>query len=176
MHGGLSLIHASSGRTAEATEALQRLAQDKLGGIPRDFLWKPTMTAMAEACVDIEERSVGQRVYDALLPYDLTNASLGNILTFGSVACVLGRLAAILERWDEAEQHFETALEENDRMGFHAWTAWTRLNYGDMLLRRGRPEDRHRAVALLEEALSFASEAGMGKVQADAERLLGTQA
>ena len=37
--------------------------------------------------------------------------------------------------------------------------------------RDGR-EDRDRAVALLREALSFASEAGMGKVQRDAERLL----
>ena len=115
-------------------------------------------------------------MYDALLPYDLTNASLSSIQTYGSVARALGRLAAILERWDEAEQHFETALAENDRTGFHACTAWTRLNYGDMLLRRGRPEDRDRAVALLQEALSFAREAGMGKVQRDAERLLGSQA
>ena len=93
------------------------------------------------------------------------------------VAARVGRLAALLERLDQAEQHFERALTANDRMGFHAWTAWTRLNYGDMLLRRAssnaaHPNDRERAVALLNEALSFAREAGMGKVERDAERLL----
>ena len=58
------------------------------------------------------------------------------------MARVVGRLATLLERYDEAEQHFETALASNEQHGFHAWTAWTRLNYGDMLLRRNRPGDR----------------------------------
>jgi tetratricopeptide (TPR) repeat protein len=95
-----------------------------------------------------------------------------NVIAYGSIARVVGRLATLLERYDEAEQHFETALASNERQGFHAWTAWTRLNYGDMLLRRSRHGDRDRAVALLQQALAFAKESGMGKVERDSERLL----
>ena len=36
-------------------------------------------------------------------------ALISSIVTQGSVARVLGRLAALLERWDEAEGHFEMA-------------------------------------------------------------------
>ena len=100
-----------------------------------------------------------------------TNATLAYIVAWGSMARVVGRLATVLERYDEAEQHFEEALASNERQGFHAWTAWTRLNYGEMLLRRNRPGDRERAIALLQQALDFAKESGMGKVA----RLLASQ-
>ena len=46
----------------------------------------------------------------------------------------------------------------------------------DLLLRRNRPEDRDRAAALLRSAHDFAKESGMGKVERDSERLLGTLA
>jgi tetratricopeptide (TPR) repeat protein len=88
------------------------------------------------------------------------------------MARVVGRLATLLERYDEAEQHFEQALVANDKMGFQAWTAMTRLNYGDMLLRRNRSGDRDRAVALLQQAHDFAKQSGMGKVERDSEALL----
>jgi hypothetical protein len=43
-----------------------------------------------------------------------------------------------------------------------------------MLLRRNRPGDRERAVALLQQAHDFAKESGMGKVERDSEQLLGS--
>jgi hypothetical protein len=43
-----------------------------------------------------------------------------------------------------------------------------------MLLRRDRPGDRERAVALLRQAHGFAKQSGMGKVERDSEQLLAS--
>jgi hypothetical protein len=99
---------------------------------------------------------------------------IAQVITCGSVACVVGRLATILERYDEAEQQFQAALASNERQGFHTWVAWTRLNYAEMLVRRNRPGDRDRALTLLRQAYDFAKESGMGKIERDSERLLAT--
>jgi tetratricopeptide (TPR) repeat protein len=135
-----------------------------------------TINLLADACVDVEHRSAAQALYEELGSTASGNAGFLQIVALGSMARVAGRLASLLERYDEAEQHFEHALRENDRMGFHAWTAWTRLDYGDMLIRRDRAGDRERAVVLLQQAHDFAKESGMGKVERDSERLLASLA
>jgi len=169
-----AVLHAHAGESAEACSQIDLIIAGNVANIPRDFIWKATLYMLADACAEARHDPAGQALYDALLAYAQANAAVNYALALGSVARVVGRLAALLGRWDEAEQHFEMALTANERMGFHAWTAWTRLNYGDMLLRRNRNGDRDRAVALLTEALDFAKESGMGKVERDSERLLIT--
>ena len=167
----LSWTLACMGNADEAGTGLAQLAQGDLAGIPRDNLWRPTLNTMADACAEIGDRALALPLYDAVSPYASRVAALAPVLPLGSMGRVAGRLATILERWDEAEQHFEMALEHNARMGFSAWVAWTRLNYGEMLLRRNGPGDRARGAALLRQALDFATESGMGKVERDSERL-----
>ena len=169
-----ALIYALNDETVDAETIVDNLTADNLSSIPRDFLWKPTMWMLGEACADVQRRDSAVVLYDALIPFATANAAIIHTVPLGSMARVVARLATVLERYDEAEQHFEEALAANDRMGFHAWTAWTRLNYGEMLLRRDRPGDRDRAVALLTEALAFAKESGMQKVQRDTEQLLAS--
>lgn len=178
---GLPLVSASlawtlacTGNAAEASSELARLARADLAGIPRDNIWRPTLNTMADACGEIEDRAMAPLLYGAIAPYAGRVAALAPLLPLGSMARVCGRLAMLLERWDEAEQHFEQALEHNARMGFSAWEAWTKLNYADMLLRRRAGGDVDRATALLREALAFATASGMGKVRDDSERLLST--
>ena len=173
MHAGLALVLASGGKEAEAATELDELTGDNLENIPRDFVWKPTLYLAADACAEMEYQPPATVLYDALLSYASTHSAITNIVAQGSVARVLGRLAALLERWNGSERHFETALAENKRVGFHAWTTWTRLNYGDMLLRRDGSGDREKARALLEQALEEARAMGMAKVVEDCERLLG---
>ena len=165
---------ACAGKAEETARELARLAQGDLTEIPRDALWKATLSLMADACAEIEDRATAPLLYDALLPYTHTNTAVAAILPYGSMARVVGRLATLLGRWDEAQGHFETALDANARMGFTAWIAWTQLNYGDMLLRRDRSGDVEPAHELLTSGLAFAREAGMRKVWADTERLLGS--
>jgi len=164
---GLALVHASSGRGGESASELDALARNELNSIPRDLLWTATLVVMSDACAEAEYRAPAQSLYDALLPCASGNAAITGIVALGSVTRVLGRLATLLERWDEAEQHYRAAIEANARMGFGAWVAWTRLHYGDMLLRRGAPGDRERALEPLQQALDASQEMGMAKVVND---------
>src|SRR5215510_4263913 len=70
-------------------------------------------------------------------------------------------LAATMERWQDAAQHFEDALAMNARMGARPWLAHTQYQYAVMLLARHQPGDRDKAMALLQEALTTARALGM---------------
>jgi hypothetical protein len=91
----------------------------------------------------------------------------------------LGQLATVMQRWVDAEGHFEAALELNEKIGHRPALAFTHLNYGDMLLRRASTgsagaDDRERGRGLIEQALQAANEMGMAKVIADCEQLLAS--
>ena len=60
--------------------------------------------------------------------------------------------------WDEAEQHYRTALAMNERSGFRPWLAHTQADYARMLLARG---DSKRAEELSELAVANYRELGM---------------
>ena len=73
----------------------------------------------------------------------------------------LGLLATTLERWDDAERHFEDALEMNTRMGAGRWLAWTQLPVRRHAAARDGPGDREKALSLLSQALDIAQRLGM---------------
>jgi tetratricopeptide (TPR) repeat protein len=64
--------------------------------------------------------------------------------------------AMALSRLDDAERHFEQALETNTRIRSPRWIARTQHHYARMLLLRDRPGDRDRALELLAQALATA--------------------
>ena len=80
---------------------------------------------------------------------------------YGAASRYLGMLAATMERWEDAVQHFEDALVMNARMGARPWLAHTQHQYAVMLLARHQPGDRDKAMSLLQEALTTARELGM---------------
>jgi DNA-binding NarL/FixJ family response regulator len=88
------------------------------------------------------------------------------VVCYGAASRYLGMLAATMERWEEAAQHFEDALAMNTRMGARPWLAHTQHEYITMLLARNRPGDREEATALLNVALTTAQELGMRALEA----------
>jgi hypothetical protein len=77
----------------------------------------------------------------------------------------LGALAAVLSRWEEAEQHFHEALAMNLRMGARPWVAYTQCDYAGMLLTRNHAGDHDKALSLLDTALATAQELGMARLE-----------
>jgi class 3 adenylate cyclase len=167
----LCLALARAGRAADAAAEIERVVAG-ISSIPRDFLWKPVCALLSDASADIGHRGAAATLYDVLRPYARDGVAVVQSYAMGSVAYYLGRLATVLERWSEAEEHFEAALLDNGRMDFTTWLAATQLSYGQMLLRRSKPGDAQRARALLTEAVATASECGMLRVQTEGERLL----
>jgi tetratricopeptide (TPR) repeat protein len=171
----LALMCIESGRPRDGVQLFEPLAVHASTSILMDFLWMVTVVCLVEVCTALNDSARASDLYALLLPHAEQNAGVAFVLSVGSASRSLGLLATVLERWDDAERHFEDAIEMNERMGFRPWTAMTRLNYATMLLRRNGPGDGERARTLLSESLAAADEIGMAKVAADCRELLATR-
>ena len=130
------------------------------------------MALLADACAELGDAPRARRLYDLLLPYEKRHAVAGfGVVHLGSIARGLGLLATQLGRYDEAEGHFETALEAETRCGARPWLVEARIGYARMLHERGDVDDRARARALARDARESAVEMGMSALSRVAEDL-----
>jgi class 3 adenylate cyclase/tetratricopeptide (TPR) repeat protein len=128
--------------------------------------------AAPDAIALIGDRVAAERFYRRLLPWADRALTMGLYTNVGSASRQLGLLAATIDRHEDAERHFDSALAMNARMGARPWVARTQLDYARMLVKRDAAGDRERTRELLDAALATAREIGMAKVAADCEALL----
>jgi DNA-binding CsgD family transcriptional regulator len=76
----------------------------------------------------------------------------GVVVLFGSLHWPLGRLAALLGRFDEALEHYATAVTINTRIGARPFVALARLDWADALRGRAAPGDIAAALVLAGQA------------------------
>jgi tetratricopeptide (TPR) repeat protein len=74
---------------------------------------------------------------------------------------IAGMIAALLERWDDAEEHFRTALRQVDELPNRLDAPRVHYWYARMLLDRGAPDDLPKARELLVKALEGYRRIGM---------------
>jgi predicted ATPase/class 3 adenylate cyclase/DNA-binding CsgD family transcriptional regulator len=164
---GLALLYSELGRRREAQAEFEHLARHDFADLPRDSLWMACMTYLTDVCAFLGDTARAATLYQLLLPYAGRTVVIGNATAcYGAVSRYLGLLAATMERWEEAAQHFEDALAMNTRMGARPWLAHTQHEYAKMLLARNQPGDREEAMALFNEALVTARELGMRALEA----------
>jgi DNA-binding CsgD family transcriptional regulator/tetratricopeptide (TPR) repeat protein len=167
---------ALMGRLDEARLALRQLAAAGFKDVGPSIAWLPGVALVTEGIAIVGDRDAAQQVYEAALPFARLNVSAGASGLYGSVSRYLGMLAAVLERWDEAEAFFEQAIEFEQRMGARPFVARSRIAYAEMLARRGRDADQHHARQLLGSALSVCRELGMKPWEARASKLIAAVA
>jgi DNA-binding SARP family transcriptional activator len=160
----LARLYADLAREADARRALDDLAADDFATLPRTNEWLFSLGFLADVAEYLGDAARARTLYDLLSPHAARNASTSDYISTGSVARPLGILASILARWQNAERHFEDALEMNERMGARPWAARTQHDYARMLLRRDEPGDRERAATLLSSCLETFRELGMDLV------------
>jgi tetratricopeptide (TPR) repeat protein len=136
-----------------------------------DAEWLFTISMLAGPCAVLDDRDAAQRVYSMLLPYERLYAQAPVESVFGAVARSLGVLATTMGRDDDAERHFEVAIETEQRMRARPWLAHAQHELAAMLLARGAAGDSERALALLEDALATYRELGMDAWAARVEAL-----
>jgi tetratricopeptide (TPR) repeat protein len=169
----LAWIYSQLGNTSAARAEFERLAEGGFACLTRDYTWLIATSLLADVCSFLKDRTQAAVLYQQLLPFATRNIVMGYaIVSAGSVARSLGRLAATLGRWSEAEQHFENALEMNERIGARPWLAWTQHDYGRVLMERSRRGDTRRAAQLLEKALTSARALGMTALEETALALI----
>jgi hypothetical protein len=137
---------------------IERHARSDFAELPRNVLWVLHLCALAEACALVRNERRATRLYELLSPYEERNAVSLSTMPFGPVALRLAMLAALLGRWQEAERHFEVAMERCGRLGARAITARVLYERSRMLLARGAGEDPATAVELLAQAQAICRE------------------
>ena len=128
----------------------------------RDANWLIGMVLLSQVAVRLKDRPLAAKLYEHILPYAERNVVIGNGWACeGSSSRFLGDLAALLGHFDDAERHFEVALQMNSAIGARPLTAETQVDYAEMLVERSGAGDRDRAAELVDEALETAQEIGM---------------
>jgi class 3 adenylate cyclase len=159
---GLAYIYSELGREAEARAEFEIMAADDFAALPYDANWPVGAALLAQVCAFLGDVQRAALLYERILPHAARWINVGAATaTNGCFSHYLGRLATTMARWDEAERHYQYALESNARGGGRPWVAWTQYEYADMLLRREGSGDREKAMTLLTQALDTAQGLGM---------------
>src|SRR5262249_1385092 len=99
----LALLHAPTGREAEARAALVRLAAPDFPALPRDTGFVGALASLAQVVVALGDTIRGGILYDLLLPYAERAVVIGfGIGCYGAAARYLALLGVTLERLDDA--------------------------------------------------------------------------
>jgi eukaryotic-like serine/threonine-protein kinase len=170
----LCVCYLETGREVEARAEFDHLAVNDFRDIRRDVNWFASLASLSEVCSRLGDPH-SSVLYTLLLPYASRNASNGPQLYHGPVSHYLALLATAMGRFDDAEEHFEAALQRHLRMATRPWMSRTQCEYAGMLLTSNRPGDLPRALLLLQSAVKTASAFGMKRVAERAD-LLRTQA
>jgi tetratricopeptide (TPR) repeat protein len=144
-----ALVAAELTDQPAARSEVERHARRGFADLPRDGLWILHLCALAEACIVIGDHPRAAQLYQLLSPYADRNAISVSTVPFGPVALRLGMVAAMLGRWEEAERHFQLAMERCDRLGARAVTARVLYEQAKMRVARGGDAGLASAVELL---------------------------
>jgi len=165
-----ALLLTECGRREDAQREVDRLMHEGLAGLEGTEGWRPSLAMLAESCAALGATRHAPVLLEALQPVAYHGLVVGDgVLFVGPAARVMGRLGALLGRFDEAEEHFARALTLCDSLDARAFAARTRLDHARALLRRGGAEDCLRADALLRAAETEASALDMTRLLAEAE-------
>ena len=158
-----TLLHLQTrlGQVGASKHTFEELAADDFAFLPFDQEWLYGISLLSETCAFLDHSASAAVLYRLLRPYGHLNCIDLPEAMRGSASRYLGILAATLERWPEAAQHFENALGMNQKMGAKPWLAATQNDYALMLLTRNMTGDRKRADELSARATATYSDLGL---------------
>ena len=158
----LAMQHALAGRHEDARKALAALGPTGFGAVVKDMNFFAGASEFTVAVGALGDAAAARQAYEALRPYAGRMFLIARAAVFwGPADSFLGRLAATAGLFDEAEEHFEAALEECERVGARVMASRTRWWYASMLHARDEPGDAERATELAATAEREAEELGL---------------
>ena len=148
--GRRAVMSGMFGDASAAVPMLRRwVAAGGLNSLPKDSEWLSTAAYTAESALRAEDTASADHVYGALAPYENLFVVDGIAARFmGSVAHYLGRLATLLQRYEEAERHLRTAIAAHDATGAVLWGARSRNELERARSGAGREPDGEAAPSL----------------------------
>jgi class 3 adenylate cyclase/DNA-binding CsgD family transcriptional regulator len=164
---GLAAVYADLGMVDEARSVFATLVPDRFAAVSRDSVWPASLTFLAETCLALRDTEQAVVLYNELTNFGGFNLMAGMTICFGPADRLLGGLAALLGRPEEAEEHFRVALDLAERSRSPLWTAEVQSDWADVLGAR-EPE---RARQLRDQALMAADRYGITRLRDRAIRL-----
>jgi tetratricopeptide (TPR) repeat protein len=157
----LAQIRLGLGDTEGARLLFEEFAAHGFDELPDNISLSAYLAILAELCVEFGDRERAATLYELLSPYSELNVVLGQLAFLGPASRYLGILATMLGRFEEAERHLLSALRLSSRTAARPWIAYTRYDYGQMLLARDEAGDRELALSVATTALDTAQALGM---------------
>jgi tetratricopeptide (TPR) repeat protein len=155
LRSGAALAHAEAGDLEVARARFEALATDNFAVLTFGGGRPLMLRELAELCAHLDDKSHAASLHEFLTPYD------GQLLVpyngsscEGAAARALGQLETVLGRFDDAEHHFDAALQLEEAFGGRALVPRTRYWYARMLQQRGHTDDLEHANQLLETVLA----------------------
>jgi DNA-binding SARP family transcriptional activator/tetratricopeptide (TPR) repeat protein len=169
----LAAVHIEVGRHMDARRSFEALATHGFTDLASKQEWFFGAGLLAEVCAALGDRRRAAILYDLLLPYADCNQLNYAEICCGSTFRYLGLLATTMSRWQDAERHFQAAIEMDRRTGGRPWLAHSQADYARMLTARGEPGDGEKARDLIASARATYGQLGMHTRTARASALGG---
>jgi hypothetical protein len=167
----LAALLAEVGDVEEARRELRALVDAGLAGILRGGLGVGGLTYAADACALVEDAALAAPIYAQLLAFEGQNTVIGTaVACYGAADRMLGALATVMQRWDDADRHLDNALALNRRLG-PTWVAHTLYERARLACRRLPREDSEVAREHTSAALDAARSIGLRGLVERIERL-----
>jgi hypothetical protein len=157
-----ALFALRAGRPQQAQVLLDSLRRDGLCAIIPSGAWLVTMLVVVELAAALQDRSIAQAAYDALVPYaELPIMASLAVVCFGSVHRPLGVAALTSGKLDVAIEHLQAAVAASQRIGHQPAVIQARAELALAYLQRPSAGDRHWGHGLLQQAVAEANALGM---------------
>jgi tetratricopeptide (TPR) repeat protein len=153
---GTALCAALAGDHDRAKEALNRFAGSGFESLPRGADWLAPTAFLAQVCSIVGAREHAAGLYAALSNQPSTCVRVGPLIGWwGPVDHHLGSLCRLMGRYEEAEQHLQSALDLEERIGARPFAARTLGALSGLARDRSSTHESNRAEELMERALEL---------------------
>jgi DNA-binding SARP family transcriptional activator len=153
----LALTAGDRGRPHLTVRAFATGAEPLPGGDE----WLHVLGVLSLAAVELGDPTTAEALRARLAPYAGLVCGVGYRTFAGPVSFHLGRLAAVVGDWDEAELRLDAALTELAERDAAPWLALTKQALAQVAADRARAGDRRPAPTLRAEANSALARAGL---------------
>jgi class 3 adenylate cyclase/tetratricopeptide (TPR) repeat protein len=163
----LAVNHVEMGRLDDAHQLLRAFAASGFALSPDPGGWFLRMVNYASVAVACRDTEIATAMFDRLDPF-ADRLPIAAIQALDHISLVLGDLARVLGRYDEAESCYARAAKFSERAGAKFLSAKTHLGWAGMLIERDAPGDPQRARDLLRAAHTVAAANGYAQLQRQA--------
>jgi DNA-binding CsgD family transcriptional regulator len=134
----ISVVHALFGDLDRARAEFEQF-RHLPDSFPVGIRWFPTLRQIGLCAVMLDDLEVAEAVYRKFVPFAryYSGDGSGGVFHHGSNAGMLGDLALIARRWDDAVEHYRAAVDMNVRIGARPFVASARLGWAQTLAAQG---------------------------------------